>query len=82
MSHGYFHRVARQSPTRLWINNPTQEEARKAIAAGAISCTTNPTYTAKMLQEESEKDAVMGVIDQVTSTAGDDAKAASRSSDR
>lgn len=77
MSHGYFHRVARQSPTRLWINNPTQEEARKAIAAGAISCTTNPTYTAKMLQEESEKEAVMGVIDQVTSTAGDDAKAAS-----
>lgn len=77
MSQGYFQRVTQQSPTRLWINNPTREEARKAIAAGAISCTTNPTYTAKMLETESDRDAVISIIDQVTAKIGDDTKAAS-----
>ena len=46
---GYFHRVAAETPTRLWINNPTVAETRLAIEAGAISCTTNPSYTAKLL---------------------------------
>lgn len=46
---GYFHRVNEQTPTRFWINNPTRAEARLAIGAGAVGCTTNPTHTAKML---------------------------------
>ena len=45
---GYFHTVARLTPTRFWINNPTLREARQAIEAGAVACTTNPTYAAKM----------------------------------
>lgn len=52
MENQYFHRVNKLSPTRLWINNPTPEEARKAIAAGAISCTTNPTYSFKQITNE------------------------------
>ena len=78
MGNGYFQRVAQQSPTRLWINNPTREEAKKAIAAGAISCTTNPTYAAKMLQSESERDAVIAVIDQVIKAKSDDSEAAAQ----
>jgi len=47
---GYFHRVAAQTTTRLWINNPTGEEADLAIEAGAIGCTTNPAYCARLLR--------------------------------
>lgn len=46
---GYFRRVSEQTATRFWINNVTQQEARLAIAAGAIGCTQNPAYTWKML---------------------------------
>lgn len=48
----YFDRLHRETPTRLWINNPTWEEAGQAIAAGAISCTTNPSYSARVLKTE------------------------------
>lgn len=40
------------SPTRMWVNNPTLHECDIAIAAGAINCTTNPTYSMKMIQKE------------------------------
>lgn len=60
---GYFHRVTRQTPTRLWINNPTCEEAHKAIAAGAISCTTNPTYSYKQIVRE--PDYALSVVDRI-----------------
>lgn len=76
MNYGYFQRVTQQSPTRLWINNPTREEAKKALAAGAISCTTNPTYTVKMLQQESERSEVFAIIDQVLANIDDDSRAA------
>jgi transaldolase len=46
---GYFLEVAQKTPTRFWINNPTPREAEYAIAAGAVGCTTNPSYAAKML---------------------------------
>ena len=60
---GYFHRVRRQTGTRFWINNPTGEEIDWALAAGAISCTTNPAYCARLLA--SEPDYVNGLIDTV-----------------
>jgi transaldolase len=46
---GYFRRVQSGTPTRFWINNPTPAETRLAIAAGAIACTTNPTFAAKVI---------------------------------
>jgi len=49
---GYFNKVTAMSPTRFWINNPTLRECDLAIAAGAINCTTNPTYSIKMMQKE------------------------------
>jgi transaldolase len=55
MSEGYFQRLQRETPTRLWINNPTFEEADRALAAGAISCTTNPSYAARVLKTEPER---------------------------
>lgn len=59
---GYFHRVNRLTQTRFWINNPTLEEAAKAIAAGAVSCTTNPTYAAKMLSSAGDTDRAKHAI--------------------
>lgn len=57
MVEGYFKRLQRETPTRLWINNPTLEEADLAIAAGAISCTTNPSYCARVIKMEPDRAA-------------------------
>ena len=54
MSLQYFQRVHAETPTRMWINNPTADDTRRAIAAGAVSCTTNPSYCSKLLQTEPE----------------------------
>lgn len=54
MISGYFHRVTDETDTRLWINNPTIKETEMAIAAGAISCTTNPSYSSRMIKSQSE----------------------------
>jgi len=75
MEETYFHRVAKQIPTRLWINNPTRKEAELAIQAGAISCTTNPTYAMKMIQREGEE-YTSGVIDPILLRIDDDNEAA------
>lgn len=76
MTAGYFHRVTQETPTRLWINNPTLEELEQAIDAGAVSCTTNPTYAARLLKIEPE--AVRPILDRVISETSDDDEAADR----
>ena len=76
MGNGYFHRVAQTAKTRLWINNPTMSEVDKAIEAGAVSCTTNPTHTVKMLKTPSESEYVFKIIDHVIKEVKDDAEAA------
>jgi transaldolase len=45
MKETYFHRVAKLTSTKFWINNVTREEARWALEAGACGCTQNPSYT-------------------------------------
>lgn len=76
MSNGYFKRVSELTPTRLWINNPTPQEAQKAIDAGAVSCTTNPTFCMKILTNETEYESVIGIIDNVIKGEDDDSRAA------
>lgn len=77
MGEQYFQRVHQFSPTRLWINNPTPEEARKAIAAGAINCTTNPTYSFNQLSKEETKAEVLQIVQEVVQKTDDDDLAAS-----
>ena len=48
----YFERVADRFQTQFWINNATLAEAQDAIAAGATSATSNPTYLPRLLEEE------------------------------
>lgn len=76
MSSDYFKRVSKLSPTRLWINNPTEKEAAMAIEAGAISCTTNPTFCMKILTNESEYSSAVSVIDDVIKKEDDESRAA------
>jgi len=63
MATDYFHRLHRDTPTRFWVNNPSGADLEDALAAGAISCTTNPAYCAKLLA--SDRDYLHGVIDSV-----------------
>lgn len=50
MSETYFEWLARATPSRAWINNPTQDELGLAIAQGAVACTTNPAYGGNLLK--------------------------------
>ncbi len=75
MAQDYFHRVTAQTPTRFWINNVTREEAGLALAAGAVGCTQNPSYTYKMMGMASEKDYVFGLLDRILPQAADDTEA-------
>ncbi len=76
MQEGYFQRISRETPTRLWINNPSAEETEKAIDQGAVGCTTNPQFCQKLLQ--SEPRYVKGLIDEVIRDVDDDKVAAER----
>jgi transaldolase len=63
MQTGYFQRLYKAYPTRMWINNPSGEDCNRAIAAGAINCTTNPQYCQKLLSSDPEY--IQEVIDNV-----------------
>jgi transaldolase len=75
MNNGYFHRVARLTPTKFWINNPTRHEADLAIAAGATGCTCNPSYTQKMIDHPEEGPYALAILDQVMREAPGDVEA-------
>ncbi len=61
----YFLRVARQTPTEFWINNPTREQTDMAISNGASGCTNNPSYTQKMLDHPAEGDYAGKILDEI-----------------
>ena len=74
MQSGYFHRVAKESPTRFWLNNPTSEDMEQAISAGAINVTTNPAYCSKLVKRE--PDYIRAIVDSVIKETKDDDVAA------
>ena len=51
----YFRRLASETPTEFWINNPTPEQARQALEIGAVGATTNPTYPALLLRVDERR---------------------------
>lgn len=69
----YFHRVQEMTSTRFWINNVTKTEAELAIAAGAVGCTQNPSYTWKMLssQDEEARKNANSVLDSILEKTSD-----------
>ncbi len=72
MKETYFHRVAKLTSTKFWINNVTREEARWALEAGACGCTQNPSYTWKMLTHPTEKDHTLLLLDEAVRQSDDD----------
>jgi len=76
MNKAYFHRLNKLSPTRMWINNPTPLDAEKAIAAGAISCTTNPAYSSKQIQNEETREEALKIVDEIVHEEARDSIAA------
>jgi transaldolase len=61
----YFTRVAHQTPTEFWINNPTRQQTDLAISHGASGCTNNPSYTQKMVDHPTEGPYAVGILEQV-----------------
>ncbi len=76
MKDAYFHRVAAQSPTMFWINNPTRTQADWALENGALGCTNNPSYTQKMLVHPEEGAYTQQILNEVLEDEPDDRKAA------
>ena len=72
MAADYFHQLHKETPTRFWVNNPSGAEMERAIAAGAVNCTTNPAYCSKLLA--SKPDYIRGVVDGVISEETHDAE--------
>jgi transaldolase len=72
MSSTYFKRVHELTGTKFWINNVTGDEARWAIAAGAVGCTQNPSYTWKMLTHPTEGKNAYAQLDEALKESRDD----------
>lgn len=69
----YFLRLAAQTPTEFWINNPTREHTKLALAQGATGCTNNPSYTQKMIDHPLEGAYALEILDKtIQEIAGDD----------
>lgn len=75
MKNDYFKRVAQLTPTKMWINNVTREEAQWAIDAGAMGCTQNPSYTWKMLTHEVESEYAKRLLKETLKETSDDNEA-------
>jgi transaldolase len=75
MKQDYFHRVAALTPTKMWINNVTPQEAQMAIAAGAMGCTQNPSYSWKMLNHATGKKHALALLDEILEQCEDDNEA-------
>lgn len=68
----YFDTINKKFGNGFWINNPTMEQANLAIAAGAISCTTNPTYAEKMRNTQTDGTRIEKIILDVLDKQADD----------
>ena len=54
-----------QTPTRLWINNPTLGELKRGKDWQVVGATTNPTYSMKMLKNAEMGESVRETLRQV-----------------
>ncbi|MDR1745268.1 MAG: hypothetical protein LBS30_05895, partial [Planctomycetota bacterium] len=71
----YFKRVSAQTATRFWINNVTLAEADKAIGAGAVGCTQNPSYVWKIIDRSEDKAMALGHLKAIVAREKNDEEA-------
>ncbi len=74
MTATYFDQLLAETPTRVWVNNPTNEEVALALAHGAQGCTTNPGYGGNLLRRAPNE--ILPIIEQCVRETDDDALAA------
>ncbi len=74
MSDSYFALVRARANGSFWVNNPTVDELDRALAAGAVGCTTNPGYGASLAKRS--PDEIHPIIAEIVSGENDDARAA------
>jgi len=70
MQTNYFTKIKEQTRTRLWVNNPTMREVENALAHGTVCCTTNPAYSANMLQRD--RDFALSILKECLKESDDD----------
>lgn len=73
MTSKYFARLSLETPTRVWVNNPTVDEIGLALAQGAVGSTTNPAYVGGLLKRA--PDLVRPLIQEAVREAPDDDEA-------
>ncbi len=66
----YFSRLVTETPTRAWVNNPTEEEIELALSHGAVGSTTNPAYGGGLLRRA--PDEVIPIVDACLGASEDD----------
>ncbi len=66
----YFSRLVSESPSRAWVNNPTEEEIGLALAHGAVGSTTNPAYGGGLLRRAPGE--VIPFVDSCLDASADD----------
>jgi len=67
----YFQWLERETRTRAWINNPTQEEIGLALQNGAVACTSNPAYGGSLLKRAPEE-ILPDIVEVAATGAGGD----------
>jgi transaldolase len=70
----FFTRLKAETPTRVWVNNPTLVETGLAIAQGAVGCTTNPAFGASVLKRAPAE--IRPIISECLAITDDDARVA------
>lgn len=64
MQEPYFIRIAKQTPTEFWINNPTRTQVDLSITNGATGCTNNPSFSQKMVDHPTEGPYALELLDE------------------
>jgi transaldolase len=70
MPQTYFKQLNAETPTRVWVNNPTIAEIDLALAQGARGSTTNPAYGGNLLRRA--PDEILPIIEECVRLADDD----------
>ena len=76
----YFNRLVAETPTRAWVNNPTENEIGLALAHGAVGCTTNPAFGGNLLRRVPSE--ILPVLDEYLAASDDDLQVAGLVQDR
>ena len=74
MTATYFEQLLAETPTRVWVNNPTIEELSLALSQGARGCTTNPGYGGNLLRRSPGD--ILPIIERCVRETTDDVLAA------